>query len=256
MHHRKSRARAVKARSNFVQNKQDTVTVAKFAKCLQVTRIVKPHAVSALKHGFANHGCDFIFVFLDNALHRSKIRLIPSLVKAAVRAFCKIMVRHDSAEKRMHSVRIAKRHRACGIAVIAALQGDQLATLWMSKGILVLHSHLGAAFHGNATRIRKENLVQAFGQKVHQLFAKLNRGLVRKTAEHHVAHLFALLLNRLDDFRGIMPVRHAPPARHGINQFQTIGRFNRCSVSCFGEKSCGSIFQRRIRMPQMCAIKI
>ena len=195
-------------------------------------------------------------MFFDDAFHRSEIRRIPRLVIAAVRTFRKVMVRHDSAEKRMHPVRVAKRHRTCGISVVAALQGDQLAALRMSEGILVLHRHLGGTFHGNASRISKENLVQAFGQKIHQLFAQLNRGFMRKTAKHHMAHLFALLLNRLNDFRGVMSVRHAPPTRNGINQFQAACRFYHCSVSCFGKKSCGSIFQRRIRMPQMLAIKI
>ena len=217
MHHRKSRPRSVKARSDFIQNKQDTVTVAKFAKCLQVTRIVKPHAVSTLENGFANHGSDFTFVLLDDTFHRSEIRLVPSLVKAAVRAFRKIMMRHDSAEKRMHSVRVTKCHRACGISMVTTLQGDQLTAFRMTEGILVLHRHLGAAFHSNASRICEENLVQAFGQKVHQLFTQLNRRFMRKTTEHHVAHLFTLFLNRLDDFRGVMPMRHAPPTRYCID---------------------------------------
>ena len=122
--------------------------------------------------------------------------------------------------------------------------------------MLVLHRHLGAAFHGDASRIRKEDLVKTFRQKIHQLFAQFNRRLVRKAAEHHVTHFFALLLNRLDDFRGVMPVRHAPPTRYSIDQFQTIGRFNRRSMSGFCKEPGRSILQRRIRMPQMLAIKI
>ena len=195
-------------------------------------------------------------MFFNDAFHRNKIAVIPGAIKTAVRAFRKIMVRHDSAEKHMHPVRVRKRHRPSGIAVVAALQGDQLAALRMSEGILILHCHLGGTFHRNASRIRKENLVESFGQKIHKLFAKLNCGLVRKTAEHHVAHLFALLLDRINDFRGVVPVRHAPPARHGVNQFQAVCRFNRRSVSCFRKKSCRSIFQRCIRVPQMLAIKI
>ena len=256
MHHRKTRTRAVKSRSNFIQNQQDAVTVAKFAESLQVPRVIKPHAVSTLEHGLANHGSDFILMLLDNAFHRSKIRRIPSLVKAAIRAFRKIMVRHDSAEKRMHSVRIRKRHRTRGVAVVAALQGNQFATLRARERMLVLHRHLGAAFHGDASRICKENFVETFRQKIHQLFAKFNRRFVCKTAEHHMAHLFALFLNRLDDFRGVMPVRHAPPTRYRINQFQTIGRFNRRSMSGFCKEPGRSILQRRIGVPQMLTIKI
>ena len=124
-------------------------------------RVVKPHSVSALKNRFANYSRYFVFVLLDDLLHRCKVAIVPHAVGPAIGAFCKIMVRHDAAEKRMHSIGIAKCHSASGIAVVAAFECDQLAALRPPKRILVLHGHLGSAFYSDAPGIGKEYLVQA-----------------------------------------------------------------------------------------------
>ena len=217
MFHRKSRTSAVKARCNLIENQQDAFFVAKFAEPLEVARIVEPHAVSALENRLANDSRNFIFVLRDNLFHRGKIRIVPCTIKPAIRPFGKIMLRHNPAEKHMHSVRIAKCHRTRRIAVVAALQGNQLATLRATQRMLVLHRHLGGTFHGNASRICKENLIEPLRQKINQTFTQFNRRFMRKTTEHHMAHLFALLANRRNDFGGIVSMRHAPPTRNRID---------------------------------------
>ena len=85
--------------------------------------------------------------------------------------------------------------------------------------MLVLHRHFGGAFHGNASRVCEENLVQAIRQKFYKALAEFNGGLVGETAEHHVTHLFALLLNRFDNFGSVVPVSQSPPAGYGVNEF-------------------------------------
>ena len=131
----------------------------------------------------------------------------------------------------MHSVGVAERHGSGRIPMIPAFQSHQLATFGMTKGMLVLHRHLGGTFYGNAARIRIENPVQAFGKEFYKVLAKFNSRFVGEPAEHHVAHFFALLLDCLNNFRSIVSVRHAPPARHGVYKFQPIGCFNGRAVS-------------------------
>ena len=211
MHHCESRASAVESRSDFVQNQQDTVTVAKLTERFQITRIIEPHAVPALENRFADDGGDFVFMLAYDPFHRSKIAIVPRLVEPAIRAFRKVVLRHNPAEKYVHPVGVGERHGTRGIAVVAALQGDQLTAFRAGERMLVLHCHLGGAFHGNASRIREENLVESLWQEIYKAFTQFNRRLVRKSAEHYVAHFFALLANCLDYLGSVMTVGHAPP---------------------------------------------
>ena len=71
--------------------------------------------------------------------------------------------------------RVADRHRAEGVAVIAVAQGDDFLLVRIAHGIPILQGHLEGHFHRYRTGVAEENPVQGGGGQGGQELRELDR---------------------------------------------------------------------------------
>ena len=96
------------------------VAVGRRAQTPQHAGVVEAHAARALHQRLDDDAGDLLGVALEQRVEGGGARLVARQVDDE-------MLRQETAEQRVHAVvRIADRHRAGGVAVIAAAEGDEL----------------------------------------------------------------------------------------------------------------------------------
>ena len=94
-------------------------------------------------------------------------------------------------------VGIAHRHRAGGVAVIAALEGDELGAAADAAVEPVLHRHLHRDLDRDRAGLGEEHAVEIARQQRREPPRQRQRLLVHQPAEHHMRHRRELPLDRL-----------------------------------------------------------
>jgi len=120
--------------------------------------------------------------------------------------------------------RVAHRHRAEGVAVVAAAQADEVLAGWLALRVPVLDGHLHGDLNRYRTGIGKEHRVQRLRCQFDQFFRQANRRFMRQAAEHNVRHGIDLCFQRCVYLRMVVAVDGAPPGRHTVDQLAAVGK--------------------------------
>jgi hypothetical protein len=126
----------------------------------------------------------------------------PALVEARVEAvggtLGEDVLGQRSAEHAVHSAdRVAQRHRAERVAVIAAPDRQKPRALRPPERALVLQAHLDRHLDRHRSGVGEEHRSSPSGAISSRRSARRTRRLVREPAEHHVRHPLELLAHRL-----------------------------------------------------------
>ena len=185
--------------------------------------MVHPHPARALYDRFEDHRGDVVTVRGHQAGKGHHIHFIPLAVKAALRRGGEQVIRQIALPQAVHRVlRIADRHRAEGIAVIAIAEGQETSTR-LAFRLPVLQGHFHRHLNRHRTGISEENALQRFRSHCHQLAAQGHRRGVSDPAEHDVRHLVDLRFHRRIKTRVIVAVDCRPPGGHTVNQLFAAG---------------------------------
>ena len=207
----KQLAGPAKSGGNLIGNQQNAFPVAHLADALQPFRMIHPHAAGALHDGLENDRCDLIPMGRHQAGKRHHIPFIPLAAKAALRRRGEQIIRQIALPQAVHGViRIADRHRAKGIAVVAIAEGEKTPPRF-AFCLPVLQGHLHGHFHRDRTGVGEEYALQRRRGHRHQLAAQRHRRRVGDTAKHHVRHLVNLRFHRGVQARVIVTVDCRPP---------------------------------------------
>ena len=118
---REHRAGAAEAGEDLVADEQRPVAVGHGAQPAQRLRLGEPHPARALHQRLDDDRGDLVAMVGDEPLE-----MVGALV--GVRQVAHVMARQQAAEGAVHAVlRVRHRHRAGGVAVIGAAEGDELA---------------------------------------------------------------------------------------------------------------------------------
>ena len=114
------RAGAAEAGEDLVEDQQQVVFVGQRAQALEHRRVVEFHAAGALHQRLDDDAGDAVGARGEKFVERGRALL-------AVRQIDDMVLRQQPGEQRVHAVfGVAHRHGAGGVAVIAALEGDEL----------------------------------------------------------------------------------------------------------------------------------
>ena len=187
----------------------------------------QPHAAGALDQRLKDHGSgggvECLLELIERlALARLHALVVPVGVRPAHMPHLEQQRLVGGGEQRA----LPEGHRAHGVAVIGALEGDQLAPLRRTRASLPvpppLPGHLQGHLNGRGAVIGEEQPLQASerAQACGQEFG----GLVAEVGEDHLLQLQRLPGDRRGDRRFGVAVQRHPPAADGINQPPPIGQ--------------------------------
>ncbi len=143
------------------------------------------------------------------------------------------MLRQRAAEHIMHpGIGIAHRHRAGGVAVIAALERDELGLSRLAAIDPVLLRHLHRDLDRDRAGFRKEHAIEVARQQRREPPRQGQGLLVDQAAEHHMRHLGELPLHRLPDVRMVVAVAGGPPRRDAVDQLAAVGEHDAAARAC------------------------
>ncbi|MND89453.1 hypothetical protein D3C80_815110 [compost metagenome] len=241
--------------SDLVGNQQHLIAVTEFAYPFKVSRVIDAHAARPLDHRFQDHRRHFTGVLFQQRGERGDIIFIPGLIETALRRGSEQVRREIALIQAVHRVvRIAYRHRAEGIAVIAVTQGQNALPPFPAR-LPVLQRHLQRHFHRHRSGIRQEHALQRFRRHSDQLATQFNRGGVGNAAEHHVRHLFQLLRGGQVQLRVVISVNGRPPGRHTVNQASAIGQLQFNAAGGLYRITGQWVAHRGVRVPDMALIE-
>jgi transposase len=115
---------------------------------------VKFHAAGALHQRLDNDGSDGVGASGEQLVERRRLCVI-------LRQIHDVMLRQQIGEQRVHAAfGVAHRHGAGGVAVIAALEGDELPASLHAAVDPVLRRHFERDFDSDRTGIGKEHAAE------------------------------------------------------------------------------------------------
>ena len=159
----------------------------------------------------------------------------------AVRQVDDEMLRQQAGEQRVHAgVGIAHRHRAGGVAVIAALEGDELVAPAHAAIDPVLHRHLHGDLDRDRAGVGEEHAVEIARQQRRQPPRQRQRLLVHQPAEHHMRHRGELALDRLPDVRMVVAVAGGPPGGDAVDQLAPVGEHDAAALGARDRAAAGA----------------
>ena len=171
--------------------------------------MIEPHASGSLHYGFKDDSCKIFLILLKQFPHWTEIFRIPFLSKAALRSRSKMSYRQCRTERTVHSGdRIAHGHGVPRITVVSGTDGCEIGFLWV---VTSLHCHLHCHLSRNRAGISIKYMLHGWRKNREQEFAEIDCRLMGETAEHHVRHLFDLIVCSLVEHRMVITVYHTPP---------------------------------------------
>ena len=124
-------------------------------------------------NGFEHDRGERFVMRFERRFERGEIAVVPGRTETDVRTLYEYLLRQHVAEQAVHAGnRIAYRHRAEGIAVIAPAQREQARTLRFSAHRAVLQRHLERHFHRHRTGVGEKHVVESGGRHVDQPFGQ------------------------------------------------------------------------------------
>ncbi len=151
---------------------------------------MEAHAAGALHQRLDDDAGDLVGVPLEQAVEGRDARLV-------LRQLDDVMLGQKPAEQRVHAgVGIAHRHRAGGVAVIAARKARNFAARAHAAVEPELHRHLHGDLDRDRAGLGEEHAVEIARQQRRQPARQRERLLVHEPAEHHVRHQRELALHR------------------------------------------------------------
>ena len=212
------RAGAAEAGEHLVEDQQHVVFVGERAQALEHGCVVEFHAAGALHQRLDDNAGDGVGALGEQLVERRRLRIV-------VRQIDDVMLRQQAGEQRVHAAfGVAHRHGAGGVAVIAALEGDELPAPLHAAIDPVLRRHLERDFDRDRTGVGKEHAAEIARQQRGQPPRQRQRRLMRQPAEHHMRHLLELLGHRVPYVRLVIAVAGGPPAGDAVDQFAAVGQ--------------------------------
>ncbi len=186
---------------------------------------MKAHPAGTLDDGLDDHRRQLVGVAGKQLDHMLCPRLVERSIEAVGGALGEDVLGKHAAEHRVHPAdRVADRHRAERVAVVAAADREQASALGMADRALVLQSHLDRHLHRHRAGVGEEHVLQAIRRDLHQPLGKLHSRLMRQTTEHHVSHALQLLAHCRVQRRMAIAVDRTPPRGHAVDQLAPIGQ--------------------------------
>ena len=259
---RPARPRPEEAGGDFVEDQHEVVRVAKPTQRREIARVVEVHGVGGLEHRLADNAGEFAPVLVAKPFHRGDLLRQPGLIRSRRpcdprpgqldgRLLGEVMPRHHAPEKDVHAIGVRKRHRTGRVAVVAALEREHLAAPGPALRLLVLDRHLDCDFDRDRARVGEEDAVEPRRRDSGETLRQLDRRRMGEPAEHDVRQTLGLPAHGFHDMRMAVPVRHAPPARHGVDQARAVGETQRHSRGGSHLAHRRRIPQRSVRMPDV-----
>ncbi len=186
---------------------------------------MKPHAARALHQRLDDDAGDLLGVALQK--HDPAPRCFP---RSRGRSTTKCSGSSPRNSACMPLLRIAHRHRAGGVAVIAAPEGDEFRAPAHAAVEPVLHRHLHRDFDRDRAGIGEEHAVEIARQQRREPPRQRQRRLMHEPAEHHMRHLGKLPLDRRADVRVVVAVAGGPPRRDAVDQLAPVGEHDAAAV--------------------------
>ena len=154
----------------------------------------------------------------------------------------------------MHAARwVTHTHRAEGVSVVAALDGEHLMTLGSADAALILQCHLQRHLDTDRARVSQEDMLQWLWGEVDQGAAQGDRWLVGEPAKHHVGELIGP--QGLVEGGYVVPVDCRPPRAHAINDLLAVdGQPDPAGRSDYAGRH--RIGHRSVGMPKVLPIEV
>ena len=160
------------------------------------------------------------------AISRSKSSRSPRLQRLAEargRAGREERSRQHAPEELVHAVdRVAHRHRAEGVAVVAAAQREQARLLGRPRACQYWSAILIATSTATEPESQKNTCSSPPGVSATSRSRQLDRRLVGQAAEHDVGHAPELVSTAAVQLRVVVAVDRAPPGRHAVDQLAAV----------------------------------
>ena len=247
-------ARPSEARRDFVENQKHAVFVAEGFQLAQILRMVEAHSARALYNRLYDYGGELVRLFGEKSAHRLDVGRVPTAVEARFGARSEIVYRQPAREERVHSVDgVADRHRVPSVAVVSAARGREFRALFVALRPPVLQRHFHRNFDRHRTRVAKEHPFKP--RHIGERFCKLHRALVRYSAEHNVACLFELRLDRRVDFRIFVAEDDSPPRRHSVYDPAPVGEVEIHALRRIDNVRSRRIFRAGVGVPDVAAVE-
>ncbi len=226
--------------------------VAQLSKESQVIGRVEPHPARALHDRLHDRGRELVSVACEQLAQRRRVGLIEAGVDAAGRARRENLRGEHRGEQVVHAVDgVTDRHRAEGVAVVAAAQGEQACASRAGRLEADLDRHLDR----DRSRVGEEDVLERLRRQLHQPRRQLDRRRVREPAEHHVRHPLQLRAGGGVERRMTVAVNRAPPRRHPVDQLAAVGERDSNAARGRDQQRLGDPGHRPVRMPHVGAIE-
>ncbi len=127
--------------------------------------------------------------------------------------------------------RVAHAHGVPCVAMVAGADGHEIGASVVSAftyGCLYRHFH--GHFHSHGAGIGIKYVVHRVRCHFEQHFAETYGRVMRKAAEHHMAHVVQLALHGCVQPRMVIAVACTPPRRHAVDKLGSVGKFYCCPV--------------------------
>jgi hypothetical protein len=111
----------------------------------------------------------------------------------------------------VHAGVVADCHRARGVAMVAALEGDEFGAAADAAVEPVLHRHLHRDLDRDRAGIREKHPLEVSGQQCRQPPRQRQHRLVHQPAKHHMRHHGKLPLHGLADVGMVVAMAGRPP---------------------------------------------
>jgi hypothetical protein len=151
--------------------------------------------------------------------------------------------------------RVANRHGAEGIAVIAAAWSDEALFAGLAACLPVLQRHLHRDLDGNRARIGKEHRLQGFRRELDQQAGQFDGRSMRQPAEHDVSHVPELLFDGAIQHRVVVAMNGTPPGGHPVNQLAAIRQPDAHPVCRLHRINRQISAECAVGMPDVCTVR-
>ena len=119
---------------------------------------------------------------------------------------------------------------------------------------LILDRHFHSHFDSHRTGVRKEDGIEPWGCYLDESFGQPDPGFVCEPAEHDVGHGDKLVFDDSIQNRMIVAMDGAPPGRHAVDEFCSVGEAQPNALGGNNRKNSGFPRHRRVGMPDLRAV--
>ena len=186
--------------------------------------------------------------------------LCPGIVETSVKSIWGAIGEHvlckHAREQAVHPAdRVADRHRAERVAVVAAAHGQQPPALGVALRPLELQAQLDRDLDRDRAGVGKEHLLQPVGSDLHEALRQEHRRLVGEPAEHHMRHPPELLSGGGVERGMAIAVNRTPPRGHTVDQLTPIRQLQAHPLSRTHWQRRLHAGQRAVGMPDVLAVE-